>query len=217
MNKIDDIGSLYRSLPPNLRNTENECMAYAVDRQIKKLTTYAEKLRLWSNLDGADSKYYGSMATCLQTPYYDSGYSNEIKLNIIKATMMTKKAAGTKAAVGAVLESIYGATSKTVPWYEYGGKPYHFKALVEDWGDETSINKLSKTIEKAKAQRSVYEGIEMIRKDADTIYSGTGAACHYKPAAIIDGYRAKESAAAGYDAAVGALNISSKAAAITGA
>jgi phage tail P2-like protein len=207
MYKIDDIGSLYRSLPPNLRTVENECMAYAVDRQIKKLTAYAEKLNLWGNLDEADPKFYGSMATCLQTPYYDSSYSDEIKLNLIKTTMETKKLAGTKKAVRTVLESIYGPTSETVPWYTYGGKPYHFKLRVKDWKDEKSIEKLSKIIEKAKAQRSTYEGVEMLREESGTIYSGTVTFCHYKPAAIIDGYRTKESADASYDAAVGALNI----------
>ncbi len=126
MYEYSDIGSTYISLPPNLQSRENECFAYALDRQIQKFDRLAKKLTIWSDLDHADPKYYDHMALCIKAPYYRSEYPNEMKLKLLKTAMESHRFAGTQRAIEQLTEIIFDKAD-FIPWNEYGGKPYCFK------------------------------------------------------------------------------------------
>ena len=44
MYRIDDIGGLFASLPPNLQNAKNEAYCYALDRLFQKTVMYSKKI-----------------------------------------------------------------------------------------------------------------------------------------------------------------------------
>lgn len=183
MYKVDDIGSTYASLPPSMQTAENECFAYALDRQIAKLNRLVQKLNIWGNLDEVDPKYYDALAVCVQVPYYRSDYSNEIKLKLIKSAPMLYRYAGTQTAIEKMLAIIF-EQAQFIPWYEYGGKPYHFRIKVYDLLTEDAVSIFKKVLRKVKSQRSIIDEIEVAREVDLTIFAGCGIKIVYKPDAI---------------------------------
>lgn len=174
MYQFDDVGSMYLSLPPNLQTTENACIAYAFDRQIQKLHRLAKKLTVWSDLDSVDPQYYDYIAMAIRAPYYKSEYSSKQKLNLIKSTLAAQRYAGTVKAVEELLDhSILCA--KFIPWYEYGGKPYHFKiATSDDPGVESRVL-FANMLQRVKAARSIIDGVEIDHEPIkSTLYIGAG-------------------------------------------
>lgn len=171
---IGDVGSMCLSLPPNLQNTENACFSYAFDKQIQKLYGLAKKLTVWSDLDNADPKYYDYMAIALRTPYYKSEYNKKQKLKLIKATLAARRYAGTVKAVEELLDhSILYA--KFVPWYEYNGKPYHFKIKTSDTPETESRILFGNMLERVKSARSIIDGVEIDHDPVrHVVYIGTG-------------------------------------------
>ncbi|MDE6053155.1 MAG: phage tail protein [Lachnospiraceae bacterium] len=174
MYQFDDVGSTYFSLPPNLQNTGNACFAYAFDRQIKRLHMLAKKLTVWSDLDHADPKYYDHIAISIRAPYYKSEYSEKQKLKLIKATLESRTYAGTIKAVEDLLShSILHA--KFVPWYEYGGEPYHFKIETSDAPEEESRTLFANMLQRVKAARSIIDGVEIDHDPVrNIVYIGAG-------------------------------------------
>lgn len=174
MYQFYDVGSTYLSLPPNLQNLENECFAYAFDRQIRKLHMLAKKLTIWSDLDNADPKYYDHMALSIRAPYYKSEYSEKQKLKLIKATLESRMYAGTVKAVEDLLShSILYA--KFVPWYEYEGEPYHFKIQTSDDPGQESRALFADMLQRVKAARSIIDGVEIDHDPLkNTVYVGAG-------------------------------------------
>ncbi|MCI8315179.1 MAG: hypothetical protein HFH74_09150 [Lachnospiraceae bacterium] len=174
MFQIDDVGSMYISLPPNLQDTENACFSYAFDKQIQKLYKLAKKLTVWSDLDNADPKYYDYMALAIRTPYYKSEYNQKQKLKLIKATLAARRYAGTVKAVEELLDqSILFA--KFVPWYEYNGEPYHFKIKTSDTPEIESRILFGNMLQRVKAARSIIDGVEIDHDPIrNAIYIGVG-------------------------------------------
>lgn len=171
MYKIDDVGGLFMSMPPNLQSAECEAMCYAVDRQIKKLYALAKRLNMWSDMDGASAAHYDMMALTLNTPYYRSEMTDEQKLNLIKNTPRTKKFLGTVKGMNMFLESVFG-DAEIIPWYKYNGEPYHFKvvAYVEDTTDITE--RFRQMLKKVKAVRSMLDTVEIMSRAETTLHFG---------------------------------------------
>lgn len=235
MYQIDDIGSTYASLPPNLQTIDYECLAYAFDRQVKKICDLAKKVTIWSDMDNANPRYYDYMAASIKAPYYKSGYDDQRKLDLLKSTVLSNQYAGTKKSVDNTLSAVY-KDEEFVQWFKYNGKPYHFKIKLTDRMESDTLDNIVEILKKVKAIRSKMDAVEADRETSGTVYAGGGInLCHrpaaiidgyktdgladgstdingdftqtYRPTAIMDGYRAEESAGGEYESAVGALGI----------
>lgn len=174
MYRFDDIGSTFISLPPNLQNIENECLGYAFDKQLEKLHKLADKLTVWSDLDSVDPKYYDHLAITISAPYYRSDYTDRQKLALLKSAILTKRYAGTTKAIEELLSHTF-TDARFVPWYEYGGEPYHFKITTGEEPTEETKRLFSEMLRKVKAARSIIDGVEIddgVTKT--TIYIGLG-------------------------------------------
>jgi P2-related tail formation protein len=186
MYQIDDIGSTYASLPPNLQTVEYECLAYAFDRQIKKFCDLAKKVTLWSDMDNADPKYYDYMAVSIKAPHYRSDYSDSEKLKLLKAAIVSNQFAGAKKTV----ENILAETFEDVQyhaWHEYGGEPYHFKLQINDRLELDINEKVDGILQKTKALRSVRDCIEANRRMDQTVSAGSvTVVTSYKADTIMD-------------------------------
>lgn len=158
MYQFDDVGSTFLSLPPNLQTTENDCFGYALDRQMEKMHRLARQITVWSDLDNADPKYYDYLAMTIRAPYYKSEYSNKQKLGLIKSALLTRQYAGTIKAIEELLSHTI-TDALFVPWYEYGGKPFFFKIIVDaDEVDDKSMREFVRMISTVKSARSQMEG-----------------------------------------------------------
>ena len=107
-------------MPENLaEQTEIQALAYAVGRQVEKLLAYADGARTYAAIYAVPEKVLDLLAVELRTPSYDENFSIKVKRTLM----------GTPAAVNRIIETIFQA-GHISEWWEYGGKPYHFKAYT---------------------------------------------------------------------------------------
>jgi P2-related tail formation protein len=199
MYKLTDIGSLYRSLPPNLQTVENECLGYCVDRQVERFTRLASKLTIWSDVDNADARYLDQMAMTIRAPYYKSEYDEATKRELIKSAVETRRFAGTRKAVELLLSKAYN-DSAYIPWYEYGDEPYYFKVTTDEAMSQDIADLFASALGGAKAARSHIRSVEVHRTLKQPYYAGGGFRAVGKPPAIMDGYTTGETVNGSYGA-----------------
>lgn len=168
---LGDIGGSFASLPPNLQTVENKAFYYAFDKQMAKILKLSKKPTVWTNIRMEIAKYFDYMALCIPAPYYLSEYTDEQKLNLLKSAMATNTYSGTMQAVEEILQSVYDIGS-FVPWYEYGGEPYHFKIQVDVSLDHANLHTFTSMLKKVKAARSLIDAIEIKREATATAYTG---------------------------------------------
>ena len=84
------------------------------------------------------------LAVELRTPSYDENFSIKVKRTLIAESLLFYAQMGTPAAVNRIIETIFQA-GHISEWWEYGGKPYHFKAYtthpaISAWLDEIVLD-----------------------------------------------------------------------------
>ncbi|MEG1594489.1 MAG: phage tail protein I [Oscillibacter sp.] len=124
-------GSRFTSImPDNLAGqVEVQAIAYAVGRQMEKLCAYADSTRTYAAIATMPERVLDLLAMELRTPAYDENYSIRVKRALIEGTLVFYTQMGTPAAVNKIIETIF-ETGYIREWWEYGGKPYHFKAYT---------------------------------------------------------------------------------------
>lgn len=170
--KLGDKGATYLSLPPNLQTDETYALAAAIDKQMQKLLKLTAMVQVWSDIDSVDPKYYGLLAACIKAPYYDSSFDDKTKLAIIKGTLGIYRLAGSRAAIVQLISNIFGRGTFE-PWYEYGGKPYHFRITTDAELTPDVLSKFAEILEKVKRARSVLDAVSTAQPVRGGIYFTT--------------------------------------------
>ena len=170
--KLGDKEATYMSLPPNLQKDETYAMGAAIDKQMRKLLKLTAMVQVWSDIDNVDPKYYGLLAACIKAPYYDSSFDDKTKLAIIKGTLGIYRLAGSKAAITQLIANIFGSGTFE-PWYEYGGKPYHFRITTSAELTPDVLSKFAEILEKVKRARSVLDAVSTDQPVRGEIYFTT--------------------------------------------
>lgn len=174
MHKIGETGGLYLSMPPNMQNMEEEAFCHAVEKQVSRLVKLAGRLNVWGDLDHVSPKHYDYIAACLRTLYYRSDMTDSQKLAIIKSSMLAYRYAGSVKAIEELLGNLFDE-AEFIPWYEYGGRPYHFKLNVKGNPDAETKRTLESILRKVKAARSVIDAVEIKERTVTMeFYVGSG-------------------------------------------
>lgn len=190
MYKLDDEDTLYMSLPPNLQNKDTRSLSVAFAKQMKKYLAYADRLNVWGNIDHLEPEHYDVFAACIAAPYYRSDFPDDKKLKLIKQNYSVRRSAGTQTAIDALLENVFD-DARYIPWYEYGGKPYHFKVLLFDVLKENNIELMSNAMKKVKAARSIMDAVDIGRIATNVTYCGVGSCIASHPPEIREGFSIK--------------------------
>ena len=134
MIKIED-SLITQALPDCISYTpEVKAIAYAINKQIRKVLMYTEKIIIYPNVDNLNNDILDVLAVELRTHYYSDSFPLSIKRNLIKNYLERYRIAGTKKLVEELVTLIYGE-GKITEWFEYNGEPGRFKITV----DNTSI------------------------------------------------------------------------------
>lgn len=190
MYKLDDEDTLYMSLPPNLQNKDTRSLSVAFAKQMKKYLAYADRLNVWWNIDHLEPEHYDVFAACIAAPYYRSDFPDDKKLKLIKQNYSVRRSAGTQTAIDALLENVFD-DARYIPWYEYGGKPYHFKVLLFDVLKENNIELMSNAMKKVKEARSIMDAVDIGRIATNVTYCGVGSCIASHPPEIREGFSIK--------------------------
>ena len=122
-------GTPYELMPEILRTPESEAISYAISEGLKKLLDDAKRISLYGEISQVPDEVLDAMAAESRTQYYDPGASRKIREDMVRQTFGWYMHGGTSSIISEYLATLYGG-GQVEEWYDYGGEPYFFKAIV---------------------------------------------------------------------------------------
>lgn len=107
-----------------------QALAEASRKMRRRVMAYADRTRLFCDIDEASEEALDALAVELQTPLYKNDYPLTVKRQIVKNSMLYYIRSGTRGAVEELLADIYQG-AEVEEWFAYGGKPNHFRVAID--------------------------------------------------------------------------------------
>ncbi len=155
---ITEKDALLAAFPYSLmRDTDKVKLADAVASELIKTVAQSEYAAVFPRVDELPEDVLDILAVDFKIQWYENNSSIESKRQAIKECLLIHRYKGTKYAVEAALRSIYKDV-KVYEWFEYGGKPYHFKIIIYDSSnDQEKRARVLAKVQYYKNLRSVLE------------------------------------------------------------
>ena len=127
-------------------NPEIKAISYAVLKEKQRIIDQAQKTRALALIDELSEQILDILAVELRTPFYQEDFTIMTKRELIKDTLFFYTYMGTPEAVNRMLSAV-SPGSCIKEWFEYGGKPYCFRAEINtDISVNVDIRKIVRTI-----------------------------------------------------------------------
>lgn len=107
-----------------------QALAEASRKMRRRVMAYADRTRLFCDIDEASEEALDALAVELQTPLYKNDYPLTVKRQIVKNSTLYYIRSGTRGAVEELLADIYQG-AEVEEWFEYGGEPNHFRVAID--------------------------------------------------------------------------------------
>ena len=107
-----------------------QALAEASRKMRRRVMAYADRTRLFCDIDEASEEALDALAVELQTPLYKNNYPLTVKRQIVKNSMLYYIRSGTRGAVEELLADIYQG-AEVEEWFEYGGEPNYFRVAID--------------------------------------------------------------------------------------
>ncbi len=169
------------TLPPALKDDRStEALAESTAELLASRQEEIDRLRIIPNVDGLDEGVLDILAHDFKVDWWSADYSVEEKRRTLKSSWRVHKTLGTKAAVDEAISAIY-PNSGAVPWFDYGGEPYHFRLEINASGTIASLEKQARVLDLARYYRSLRDHLDEIHytieaKEPATLRLGGAAA-----------------------------------------
>ena len=157
----------YRILPESYKQTEVQCISYAMSKAIGRLCQRALDVKVMANIENLSENILDYLAVELRAPYYNQEMSREEKARIVASTLPWYAKAGTKSALEKLLQTIYGGGEVT-EWFDYdtAGDPFHFKVKINSinnaFDSEDFTTTVMAIVNGAKNARSILDGLGFV-------------------------------------------------------
>lgn len=177
MNKAHGITkeNLLASLPAVLANDDNmAALASAVAEVLAARVGEIERVSIYSQIDRLPNELLDILANDFKVDWWDYSYSLQEKRNTLRQSWYVHKHMGTPAAVTAALSAIY-PDSKVEEWWDYGGKPYHFRLLISQDASTLDAVKYATVLSLVayyKNLRSVLDSVTVLQRHEHHLYTG---------------------------------------------
>lgn len=107
-----------------------QALAEASRKMRRRVIAYADRTRLFCDIDEASEEALDALAVELQTPLYKNDYPLTVKRQIVKNSMLYYIRSGTRGAVEELLADIYQG-AEVEEWFEYGSEPNYFRVAID--------------------------------------------------------------------------------------
>lgn len=107
-----------------------QALAEASRKMRRRVMAYADRTRLFCDIDEASEEALDALAVELQTPFYKNDYPLTVKRQIVKNSTLYYIRSGTRGAVEELLADIYQG-AEVEEWFEYGGEPNYFRVAID--------------------------------------------------------------------------------------
>ena len=184
--------SLLDILPPNLlADKQIHAAARALDDELQKITVATRNALLLPRLDELSEEVIDLLAWQWHVDFYEPSMRIETKRQLVRESIAWHRIKGTKAAVEKMTQTVFKGGVIT-EWFEYGGKPYHFRIDVLNAPNMTEENRgrLLAVVNASKNTRSWLDELRFQRETRNIVYFGEAASIHttyeIRPAEISD-------------------------------
>lgn len=161
--------NLAGTLPPALRSDPFVvALSEALAELLAARPAEIDRLLIYPAIDTLDEPLLDILARDFKVDWWDPEYSLEEKRRTLKDSWRVHKLLGTKAAVEMAISAIYPQTT-VQEWFEYGGRPYHFKLQLDLTGTFWTEERPRRILERVnfyKSLRSHVDGLEYTRYPA---------------------------------------------------
>lgn len=150
MNSLHGITAenLLNSLPIALQQDETVWALSAVAAELlADRPEEIDRLLIYPNIDMLDEELLDILAYDFKVDWWDGDYSLAEKRRTLKDSWRVHRILGTKAAVETAISAIYPET-KVEEWFEYGGKPYHFRLHINLAMDDNDLDRRRRVLER---------------------------------------------------------------------
>lgn len=176
--------SLLRALPRVLQEDQVAlALASAIAAEIEDAVCKVSLASIYANIDTMDEHLLDILARDFKVDWWRADASIEEKRETLKTSWYVHKHLGTKAAVEVAIKDFIGH-GIVQEWFEYGGKPHHFR--IKD-GDNTAIlenlSQFLSVLRVVQRGSSVLDHITALLNYTQTVY--VGFALHIRKTAEI--------------------------------
>lgn len=157
--------NILRTLPEVLRNNKDMlAIATSVADVLTSRSEEIERLKIYTRIDSLSEELLDILAYDFKVDWWDANYTLAQKRQTLKDSWNVHRRLGTKAAVERAISAVYKGT-KVKEWFEtdYGGKPYHFKLLIDITYENMELVKHRRVLNRVsfyKNLRSWLDGVE---------------------------------------------------------
>ncbi len=147
-----------RILPDSLKNDETMlALGRGIADVIQRNIILARNAVIYPRIDELDENTLDILAYDFNVEWYDYEGTIDEKRRTIAECMKIHKFKGTKAAILTALKSVYDDV-RVQEWFEYGGKPYHFKIFIRH--SHSGYAKLARLLQKVKYYKNLRSHLE---------------------------------------------------------
>lgn len=179
---IDQVLPLWIAEEPEIK-----ALGYAIMKSNQRALDLLEQSMVYAGIDRLPERILDVLAIELRALYYENNFDIEKKRKIIKNTLYLHSKAGTPEAVTQMIEYVFGG-GVMEEWFEYDGKPYHFKVDTSALLTEDINEKFAKLIRRVKNVRSQLDQIVIKRFVEAKTYVAAWQSSYTKAPLIIGGY-----------------------------
>lgn len=134
------------------RDLTTQGMCAGLQGELRDIATETYNILMYQSLSTLQNTTFGNqlldeLAWQFHVDYYDKEADFNIKKNMVKQSIRIHQKKGTPQAVIEVLETAFPSDTLLLEWFDYGGKPYHFKIITSE-----IPQKEGETQEQAKAR-----------------------------------------------------------------
>lgn len=117
-------------LPESLSRPETQALSAAIRVGLLRLQDYSRAISMYAALRELPDEVLNLLAVELRTQYYDPAAKRKKREDMVRQTIAWYFRGGTGAVLTEYLATLYQG-GRLKEWYDYGGAPYFFKAVVE--------------------------------------------------------------------------------------
>lgn len=173
--------ALQRILPSSISGDATvKDIVQAISGRLAQLGEQAELVLILPRLKKLSEEIVDELAWQYHVDFYDVSADITKKRELVRKAIARHRYKGTPAAVEEVCSAAFD-TAEVLEWYEYGGKPYHFKVRMvqESIPDEAVMAEMVKAINSAKNIRSWLDSMTFYYRPEGKIYTA-GVLCQHK-------------------------------------
>jgi P2-related tail formation protein len=154
-------------IPPNMvDNAQIQAYCAAFDAMDAIVAAAISNVNVLTNIGGQSSEVTDMLALQQHIDYYNQSLPLETRQNLVKGSGFVHKMQGTPAAVEQVARLVFGSAT-VQEWFEYGGEPYHFRVLIDEFPDsDGQMSEINRAISSAQNARSYLDNVIIIASTA---------------------------------------------------